>query len=436
MEKKIKVVYDWMGPSGPIANGFVPNVYTFSSVVPDTVTHDTKRHLQTSSYHNFFSRFPDIFEISPSFSIKHSDTFIYELRMYHWIQPERFFTYNDVPGIFESSHISGHLLNCVINGKGYILIDNSFEALVHDAIFKKMHLYFESYAIPLNKVIYQVGAANAAEMYENYCKINGVPENNRMKVVFWDMIEWNISLSARNLPHKPGLKRLQNIEKTFLVFNRRYRTHRTKLTLLFKKYNLLHGSFYSMPRNNADGGGTNFMNQVDWSFVDAIGMQRNEVDELFSMLPLSIDDPTDLNDMINVINGKPRNFYEKSMVTLITETFFETDIISVTEKSFKPIFYKQPFIMVGAPRSLEYMQRKGYKTFSKWWDESYDTELNHDRRLVKIAELCNTINNWSVEQKENFLLEVVEVLEHNYQTFLNRSSTLENSFWLTLGENL
>jgi hypothetical protein len=355
--------------------------------------------------------------------------------MEHIVETERFFAYKDLPGIIESSHMSSKLLDCVRHGKGYILLDNMFEAQVFEALFVLMHRYFKLHNIPLNKIIYQVGAANAAELYHKICDKLDVDPQERMKVVFWDMIEWNISLSMRNLINRSANKKLEDIEKTFLVFNRRFRTHRTKLTLLFHKYNLLKDSFYSLRKNDPDGTGT-FMEQVDWSFTDFAGIAREEVENLFTQLPLNIDGNKNLGQMINVISGSLDNFYKKSLIAVVTETFFETEIISVTEKTFKPLFYKQPFIIVGAPKSLEHIKKKGYKTFSKWWDESYDDEKIDDFRLMKIANLCDTINSWSTEQKQNFLLEVVDVLEHNYNVFVNRSKTLENSFWLTLGEDI
>lgn len=436
MRKKIKVVYDWMGPTGPICNGTTPNLYNLSSVVGDIYTTSRNRHMLPASYYNLYARFPDVFEASPSFSIKRDDVFIYEMPMYHTVQPERFFSYNDIPGIIETSHMSRHLLDCVRNGKGYILINNMFEALVFEHMFVIMHRYFNNHQIPLNKVIYQVGAANAEELYNKFCDKMGVDAENRMKVVFWDMVEWNISLSMHGLPYIPAGKKIQDIEKTFIVFNRRFRTHRTKLTLLFHKHNLLKDSFYSMSRDEPDGGGTTFMEQVDWSFAGAYGISREDVDNLFSQLPLGIDFPSDLAEMINVVGGSLRDYYKKSMVSVVTETFCESEIISVTEKTFKPLFYKQPFIIVGAPKALEHLRKKGYKTFSKWWDESYDDEHIPDYRIMKIVNLCSTINSWSQEQKQNFLVEVIDVLEHNYNNFLNRSNSLENSFWLTLGEDI
>lgn len=434
MSQKIKIAYDWVGPAGPIANTLSPNLYNFCSVVgSDIAVHNNKKHLGPSTYYNIYKNFPEVFQVVPSFSLTYDDVFIYEFQMYHWVDHERLFSYDDMPGFIETSNITNQLLDKIRVGKGYFLIQNMFEATVYDQFFELMHSYFDKHHIPTNKIIYQVGCANAEELYEKYCNIYNIPEHKRMKVVFWDQIEWNLSLTIKNTQPRPITKTLDSVKKTFLVFNRRYRTHRTKLTLLFKKFDLLKDSWYSMPATNVDGRINNtFMHQVDWSFANKIGISRQEVEELYSILPLRNDNINTLNEMINVTSRNVQNLYDSSLITIVTETFFETPVISVTEKSFKPLFYKQPFIIAGAPYSLEYLKKKGYKTFSNWFDESYDSETDHDSRLIKIVELCKTINEWSPEQKQKFIEETKEVLEYNYDTFRSKSDSLENSFWLNL----
>ena len=43
----------------------------------------------------------------------------------------------------------------------------------------------------------------------------------------------------------------------------------------------------------------------------------------------------------------------------------------------------RPFIMVGPTRNLEYMKRWGFMTFDQWFDESYDKEHDHSKRMEK-----------------------------------------------------
>ena len=92
----------------------------------------------------------------------------------------------------------------------------------------------------------------------------------------------------------------------------------------------------------------------------------------------------------------------------------------ISEKIWKAIGHSHPFIFVGPPNSLKYMKEKfGFKTFDKWLDESYDLELNDWKRWEKIR---NTIYNFStktVEEKQQFLMDVSPILEHNQNIFLS-----------------
>ena len=43
-----------------------------------------------------------------------------------------------------------------------------------------------------------------------------------------------------------------------------------------------------------------------------------------------------------------------------------------------------PFVMVNGHGSISKLKELGFKTFDKWWDESYDDEPNETDRLNKI----------------------------------------------------
>ena len=85
----------------------------------------------------------------------------------------------------------------------------------------------------------------------------------------------------------------------------------------------------------------------------------------------------------------------------------------MTEKTFKPIAQLQPFIMIASPGSLQHIRDMGFKTFSEFWDESYDQETDHEVRFNKIFDLVELISKWSEEQKIEFSYKVKDILEYN-----------------------
>ena len=123
-----------------------------------------------------------------------------------------------------------------------------------------------------------------------------------------------------------------------------------------------------------------------------------------------------------------------SFVNVVTETEFWNTKQHLTEKIFKPIVAKQPFILVGCANNLAYLKDYGFKTFSQWWDESYDAIEDPIERLDAITKLLEDICSRDLDQLTTMLLEMESVLEHNYNHFY--SNRFLDSCWQELATNL
>jgi hypothetical protein len=102
---------------------------------------------------------------------------------------------------------------------------------------------------------------------------------------------------------------------------------------------------------------------------------------------------------------------------IVTETVYFDAKLHLTEKIFKPIVAKRPFILVAAPGNLAYLKSYGFRTFDRWIDESYDLETDHYIRIEKItaeiARLC-AMDRSALEQMHQ---EMQEVLNYNFTHF-------------------
>jgi hypothetical protein len=105
-----------------------------------------------------------------------------------------------------------------------------------------------------------------------------------------------------------------------------------------------------------------------------------------------------------------------SLIQVVTETTYNGKKQHLTEKSFKPIVMQQPFILQSCKGSLEYLRRYGFKTFGKFWDESYD-EFDDDRRTEEIGTLLFNINSMSQKEKASLQNAVSSTVEYNYRWF-------------------
>ena len=93
-----------------------------------------------------------------------------------------------------------------------------------------------------------------------------------------------------------------------------------------------------------------------------------------------------------------------------------TDSVFLSEKIYKPLACKHPFVVVGVDKTLEYLKRFGYKTFDKWIDESYDNEPDDDKRMDMIMEEVKRLTALSDEDWQRMIIEMIPTLQHNFDT--------------------
>jgi hypothetical protein len=106
----------------------------------------------------------------------------------------------------------------------------------------------------------------------------------------------------------------------------------------------------------------------------------------------------------------------KSIIHIVSETQFwknfETRMFS--EKTFRPLNSCQPFILITHPYMLSKLKAAGFKTFDKWWDESYDIEEDDDVRIKKILTLIQDLNGKSIKELSDMYKEMIPTLKHNF----------------------
>jgi hypothetical protein len=85
----------------------------------------------------------------------------------------------------------------------------------------------------------------------------------------------------------------------------------------------------------------------------------------------------------------------------------------INEKTLKPIACLQPFIVNGMPGSLAHLHELGFKTFSEWWDESYDSEIDFVKRTDKIIDIVTDLTKLTHNNLIDMLRDMNDVLLHN-----------------------
>jgi hypothetical protein len=124
----------------------------------------------------------------------------------------------------------------------------------------------------------------------------------------------------------------------------------------------------------------------------------------------------------------------ESFLHIVTETCFWDKKQHLTEKIFKPIVLKQPFVLLGCVNNLSYLKEYGFKTFDKWWDESYDQCNDPIERINMVTKIIEDICKRPCHELENTLLEMEEILEYNYNRFYSKEFVQD--IWKELKTNL
>jgi hypothetical protein len=149
---------------------------------------------------------------------------------------------------------------------------------------------------------------------------------------------------------------------------------------------------------------------------------------------LRIDTPKDTQISNHSFNIGPIKQSMESFLHIVTETCFWEKKKHLTEKIFKPIVLKQPFVLLGCANNLSYFKEYGFKTFNKWWDESYDECQDPMQRIEMVTNIVEEICRKSDEELEKMLIEMEEILEHNFN--LLYSKEFVKKLWDELSTNL
>jgi hypothetical protein len=164
------------------------------------------------------------------------------------------------------------------------------------------------------------------------------------------------------------------------------------------------------------------------SFLMLMNIQKNHRDKIFSAINLSnalysyvdknifIDEDTDRTGAWQRYFNS--SWYNATSFSVVVETT-TTMPTFISEKTFKPLAYYHPFLVLGSPYTLQYVKEIGFETFGHIIDESYDVMLNDDLRLLHI---CGQVDNLLRYDKTIFNdLKTQKILEHNHNLFFDDS---------------
>lgn len=108
--------------------------------------------------------------------------------------------------------------------------------------------------------------------------------------------------------------------------------------------------------------------------------------------------------------------YPKFLVEIVGETYYTGQTFFVTEKTWRPILLKTPFIVQGPQWFLRNLKKLGFMTFDQWWDEGYSEDPS-THQICEIARVIDYLACKTPQQLQAMYEEMRDILEYNYVIF-------------------
>lgn len=209
-------------------------------------------------------------------------------------------------------------------------------------------------------------------------------------------------------------------DKLFLCMNRRARPHRHLLVQWLRKAGLINQGFVSYLEAQTLASARETLDAFPG--VDAPDLVGNFI----------TDDPLpslflDQHFEANLFFAHNQAFYDASLFSVVTETCFTEKQCFITEKAYKPIYHKHPFLMVGPKGSLAHLRELGYRTFPELFDESYDEMEPSIAKMQVLVDNIARVAAMPDAARKSLFQGVASKVEHNHRLFMTRNRPAELS---------
>ena len=359
-------------------------------------------------------------------------------------------------------YLDKKIINLIRHHNGYILINYIHEGHVQHHNYKELHNELRKYQIPANKVFFISSNLNGKKQYNKFCnkmssltkqKLN-IIEVNHMLESSVDIYKQVINKSYNKqidklLPYEQSFVSKNDLElmkdnlreKYFLSYNRVIREYRLALISMLYELNLNEKGIISLGAEKVDKEFGGVWPTKISEFITNPKQNKMVSDALMkikSLYPIDADGDVDANwiykdgEKMHGIVGQWTNFseqYKRIYFNIVTESSYYEDCIYMSEKTFKPISNLVPFIIVSNPFFLKKLRELGYKTFHPWIDESYDEEIDNDKRFFMILSEIKRLCKMDKKEIHDWYYDMKDVLLHNQKHFSNYQKQDTDNIW-------
>lgn len=308
-------------------------------------------------------------------------------------------------------------------GKSKIVFFNSSETYIPDIIYKAQRIAELVPEIPRSDLFFTVGCPDAQAYYDKLC----VEHNweNRFNVLGCHHFEFTIKDYFYHRRNDLDVEyEVRPKEKLFVCFNKLHRKHRMELLAESIRNGWLDKSYYSFEGARPDW----YVNRID------LPLAVDEEDEktilsIKDRYPLRLNITQDRNNPVD-IRVDDLEYHQNSYFSIITETIMGPKdprdyllgympVLFLSEKIYKPIALKHPFIVFAWPGTIRALRKRGYMTFHPYIDESYDDEEDYDKRFDMLIKEIKRLEQFTEDQWLEWQKNIKPLVEYNAKYLLN-----------------
>lgn len=317
-------------------------------------------------------------------------------------------------------------------GKTKIIFVCSGESMMNH-LFRRVHLLVDSIPeLSYSDVFYVTAAINGAEVYQNVAAKYGW--NAGMNILSHNCFESVVNNYSHSVPNITDEYEIKLKDKKFVCLNKVHRGHRVYLLAKMFELGLVDKSFYSFqgqPDVNWPALCNSLLRQGASSRDISVCKQLSANTHL---LPLTLNITKDRVNPVD-LTAEDLSYHTNSYFSVVTETIFYGDgnnfihrlmkypcekAFFFTEKTFRPIAFKHPFILLSIAHSLKELHKLGFKTFHPFIDESYDSIEDDDLRMDCIVNEIDRLCKFTDDQWLQFQYKLKPIIEFNFNIMRNR----------------
>jgi hypothetical protein len=317
--------------------------------------------------------------------------------------------------ILELSHICFDYTNEGIHYRCYARINDLMKILI-----KRKNFSIDNFVI-------LSGAVECVENHKLYSEYIKKYQWLPVQIFFTDYWELCYSDVIRCFPEVYARFKSQSKikERFFLNFNRCPRPHRLAFIAFCIENKWLDNSYVSFYHPTYVEEITTLAESDKillpnlYKKINDILNKSNDIFPLKLNLTKERDNPFDLSQEFD--------YFDNSYLSIVSETkYFSNssdedfnkndstlDCFFFTEKIYKAISARHPFILLSTKGALRILRKKGYLTFHPYIDELYDTIDNDEERLLAIVDEIKRIEKFDDTQWLRWQKSIKKIVDHN-----------------------